>query len=71
MLDTEIIHNQMIKQVKLIDASFIWTEPHSKRLKLKLTIQKEVFSGVILQQVCVCVCVCVCKTFSLNLNPTP
>jgi nonsense-mediated mRNA decay protein 3 len=26
-------------QVKLVDAGFIWTEPHSKRLKVKLTIQ--------------------------------
>ena len=40
-----------LNKVKLIDASFIWTEAHSKRLKVKLTVQKEVFSGVILQQV--------------------
>jgi len=40
-----------LNKVKLVDASFIWTEPHSRRLKLKLTIQKEVYSGVILQQV--------------------
>jgi len=40
-----------LNKVKLIDASFIWTEAHSKRLKVKLTIQKEVYSGVILQQV--------------------
>lgn len=26
-------------QVKLVDAGFIWTEPHSKRIKVKLTIQ--------------------------------
>jgi nonsense-mediated mRNA decay protein 3 len=38
-------------KVKLIDAGFIWTEPHSKRIKVRLTIQKEVFSGVVLQQV--------------------
>lgn len=38
------------EQVKLIDAGFIWTEPHSRRLKLKLTIQKEVMNGAILQQ---------------------
>jgi nonsense-mediated mRNA decay protein 3 len=37
--------------VRLIDASFIWTEPHSKRLKMKLTIQKEVFAATILQQI--------------------
>lgn len=40
-----------LNKVKLIDAGFIWTEPHSKRLKVKLTIQKEVFTGTILQQV--------------------
>lgn len=39
-----------LAQVKLIDAGFIWTEPHSRRLKLKLTIQKEVMNGAILQQ---------------------
>ena len=26
----------------LVDAGFIWTEPHSKRVKVKLTVQKEV-----------------------------
>ncbi len=29
-------------KVRLVDAGFIWTEPHSRRLKVKLTIQKEV-----------------------------
>lgn len=33
-----------------MDASFIWTEPHSRRLKVKLTVQKEVFAATILQQ---------------------
>merc|ERR1712185_441948 len=36
--------------VRLVDASFIWTEPHSKRLKLRVTIQKEVVAGAVLQQ---------------------
>lgn len=36
--------------MKLVDAGWIWTEPHCRRLKVKLTIQKEVFNGVILQQ---------------------
>ena len=27
-----------LKRVKLVDAGFVWTEPHSKRLKIKLTI---------------------------------
>lgn len=39
-----------LNKVKLIDAGFIYTEPHSKRLKVKLTVQKEVFNGTILQQ---------------------
>ena len=38
-----------LNRVKLVDASFIWTEPHSRRLKVKLTIQKDVFNGAILQ----------------------
>lgn len=40
-----------LAKVRLVDAGFIWTEPHSKRLKVKLTIQQEVFSGAVLQQV--------------------
>jgi nonsense-mediated mRNA decay protein 3 len=37
-------------RVRLIDATWIWTEPHSMRLKIRLTIQKEVQQGTILQQ---------------------
>ncbi|KAJ2787069.1 ribosome-binding protein [Coemansia interrupta] len=37
-------------KVRLIDAGFVWTEPHSRRIKIKLTIQKEVFAATILQQ---------------------
>lgn len=40
-----------LNKVRLVDAGFVWTEPHSKRIKVKLTIQKEVFSGTILQQI--------------------
>lgn len=40
-----------LKEVKLIDAGFIWTEPHSKRLKVKLTVHGEVYGGIVLQQV--------------------
>ena len=39
-----------LQRVKLIDAQWIWTEPHSMRLKVKLTIQKEVVGHTILQQ---------------------
>ena len=41
---------QGLKKAKLVDASWVWTEPHSKRLKIKLTVQKEVLNGAILQQ---------------------
>ena len=37
--------------MRLVDAGFIWTEPHSRRIKVKLTIQKEVYASAILQQV--------------------
>jgi len=39
-----------LNKVKLIDANFLWTEPHSKRIKVKLAIQAEVLGGAILQQ---------------------
>lgn len=40
-----------LKEVKLVDAGFIWTEPHSKRIKIKLTVHKEVHGGTLLQQI--------------------
>eukprot|EP00602_Paraphysomonas_sp_CaronLab_P003746 CAMPEP_0185034032 /NCGR_PEP_ID=MMETSP1103-20130426/23525_1 /TAXON_ID=36769 /ORGANISM="Paraphysomonas bandaiensis, Strain Caron Lab Isolate" /LENGTH=481 /DNA_ID=CAMNT_0027570519 /DNA_START=220 /DNA_END=1666 /DNA_ORIENTATION=+ len=39
-----------LSKLKVVDAVWIWTEPHSLRLKIKLTIQKEVMNGAILQQ---------------------
>lgn len=40
-----------LREVKLIDAGFIWTEPHSKRIKVKLTVHGQVNGGVVLEQV--------------------
>lgn len=40
-----------LKEVKLVDAGFIWTEPHSKRIKVKLTVHGEINGGIVLQQV--------------------
>ncbi|KAB0802182.1 hypothetical protein PPYR_04368 [Photinus pyralis] len=40
-----------LNRVKLVDASFVWTEPHSKRIKVKLTVHGEVLGGAMLQQV--------------------
>lgn len=39
-----------LNKVRIIDASFIWTEPHSRRIRCKITIQQEAFQGTILQQ---------------------
>ena len=39
-----------LSKVRIIDASFIWTEPHSRRVKVKITIQQEAFQGTIIQQ---------------------
>lgn len=39
-----------LNKVRIIDAAFVWTEPHSRRVKVKITIQQEAFQGTILQQ---------------------
>ncbi|OWA50284.1 60S ribosomal export protein NMD3 [Hypsibius exemplaris] len=39
-----------LNHVRLVDAGFVWTEPHSRRVKVKLTVQKEVTQGAVLQQ---------------------
>ncbi len=38
-----------LTKVKLVDANFVWTEPHSKRLKVKLTVQAEVRTAILQQ----------------------
>lgn len=38
------------KDVQLANASFIWTEPHSKELKVKLELQQEALVGVVVRQ---------------------
>lgn len=30
-----------LNKLKLIDAGFVWTEPHSRRIKVRITISKE------------------------------
>ena len=40
----------IILQVRLVDAEFLWTEPHSRRIKVKITIEKQLMKGTILQQ---------------------
>lgn len=42
-----------LSKAKLMDAGFIWTEPHSKRVKIKLTLQREVLNHAVIQNSCV------------------
>jgi nonsense-mediated mRNA decay protein 3 len=42
--------NEKNSEIKLIDAQWVWTEPHSKRLKVKIVVQKEIMNSAILQQ---------------------
>lgn len=39
-----------LSKVRLVDASFIWTEPHSRRVRVKLTVQGEAMQNTIVQQ---------------------
>lgn len=39
-----------LAKVRIIDATFVWTEPHSRRIKVRITVQQEAFQGTILQQ---------------------
>ncbi|XP_047943719.1 60S ribosomal export protein NMD3-like [Salvia hispanica] len=39
-----------LNKVRLVNAEFVWTEPHSKRIKVKLRVRKEVLNGAVLEQ---------------------
>ncbi|SCU79429.1 LADA_0B00584g1_1 [Lachancea dasiensis] len=39
-----------LNKVRLVDASFIWTEPHSRRIRVKLAVQGEAMANTIVQQ---------------------
>ncbi|KAK3935652.1 NMD3 family-domain-containing protein [Diplogelasinospora grovesii] len=39
-----------LNKVRITDARFVWTEPHSRRIKVKITIQDSVADGVLMQQ---------------------
>jgi len=36
------------KKFKMVDAAFVWTEPHARRLKVKVTVQREVMGNTLL-----------------------
>ncbi|XP_038974173.1 60S ribosomal export protein NMD3-like [Phoenix dactylifera] len=40
----------LTRLVRFVHAEFVWTEPHSKRLRLKLRVQREALHGAILEQ---------------------
>lgn len=37
-------------KVRITDARFVWTEPHSRRVKVQITVQDSVADGVLMQQ---------------------
>ncbi|KAF2736164.1 nonsense-mediated mRNA decay protein-like protein 3 [Polyplosphaeria fusca] len=39
-----------LNKLRIIDANFIWTEPHSRRIKLRISVQQEIAEGAIMQQ---------------------
>ncbi|KAG5192653.1 NMD3 family-domain-containing protein [Tribonema minus] len=39
-----------LSKADIVDAAFVWTEPHSMRIKVKLTLKRDVLNGVMLQQ---------------------
>lgn len=39
-----------LNKVRLVDALFIWTEPHSRRIRVKITVQGEAMANAIVQQ---------------------
>ncbi|CAI9787781.1 unnamed protein product [Fraxinus pennsylvanica] len=45
-----IKRSKNLNKVHLVHAEFIWTEPHSKRIKVRLRVQKEVLNGAVLEQ---------------------
>ncbi|KAJ9172940.1 hypothetical protein P3X46_016126 [Hevea brasiliensis] len=47
---TYCIKRLNLKEVRMVHAEFVWTEPHSKRIKVRLRVQKEVLNGAILEQ---------------------
>ncbi|ODQ66854.1 NMD3-domain-containing protein [Nadsonia fulvescens var. elongata DSM 6958] len=64
-----------LAKVRLVDAKFIWTEPHSRRIRMKITIQGEagMSSTTIIQQsfevefiVIACQCPDCAKSFTVN-----
>lgn len=39
-----------LSRYKVVDASFLWTESHSKQVKVKLVLQQEIFTNTVIQQ---------------------
>jgi len=40
-------HNTGVSNVQILDAAWVWTEPHSMRLKLRLTVRANVCEGLV------------------------
>lgn len=53
-----------IKDMTIKDAKFLFTEPHSRRIRISLTVEKDAFNGTILRQTMI-------VTFVVNLMQCP
>ena len=38
------------KAIKILDAHLVWTEPHSKRIKVRVKISREVLNNTVMQK---------------------
>lgn len=38
------------RTIKIIDAQLVWTEPHSKRIRMKLTVNQEIMTNTTMQK---------------------
>jgi nonsense-mediated mRNA decay protein 3 len=53
-----------LKDLKIVDSQFLFTEPHSRRIRVSLTLQKEALQGTVLRQT-------VIVTFVVNIVQCP
>lgn len=53
-----------LKTLKVVDAKFLYTEPHSRKIRISLTVQKEAINNTVLRQTMI-------VTFSVNLLQCP
>ena len=64
LLDLCLARLTGLRDMKVVNANFLYTEPHSRRIRVSLTVQKEALQGTVLRQTLV-------VTFVVNLMQCP